>query len=779
MKRLCIIFMVGLLGFGLIVASPSVGLQLPTGSFEISPSTYKKTGTVHCGYLSGKWQVGVKVTSTAFLGYNQQATNFLVSARKSRGAAKAKFEGQARVAALNALKYQSKCDKLPPPKLPTGSFEISSSTYKKSGTVHCGFFSGKWQVGTPVNSTVFLSYKQQATNFLASARKSRGAAKAEFEEQGGIAAINALKHQSKCDKLPTPKLSEQTTPTTSARITPIAFVSTQPATTAPQTSPVTSTATTAPQTSPVTSTATTAPPTSPVTSPATTAPPVTSPPTTINPDTLQFPDSCPTSVETAWDIRNGDGAGELVQALACGESQPLVASGTPIKVGVITPEGPVINFPEYYVGLAAATMHINDNLGGVGANYTSRVPGRPLALIKCRYNALVPSEFGGCVNSLISAQIDVAMVTVNFAGDIEPLADEGIPVLVGTPIFPGDFANAGVRTFGSMGCIPTATALVDYAIRVLQRQSLTVIWGKSAPAIGCYRQGIVTPSDVLSGTETGTSIRRGEAPGFTQVGIPVLTGQVDVRAEANLSLATSASSFGLINQGSECTKFIREMIDAGWSNTSRPLIVIGSCIDKPAWIALGSAVVGAIAIGSQSILNAEDRIGLLNKEYELFSKYMYLYDANNLYVGSGFGAAGYQLTMRFWQAANMAALQGAFSATQVFPALDSMVNHVAFGGGRLSCGNSPAPYASTCDHYAKAYRWNGENFVATGDLFSSMELIGGTQMATDMPRNLYPTTTTTSTTSTTSTTVQTSTTTSTTATSTSTSNQIPTTTSPA
>ncbi|MEY3595951.1 MAG: hypothetical protein RL576_1365, partial [Actinomycetota bacterium] len=63
---------------------------------------------------------------------------------------------------------------------------------------------------------------------------------------------------------------------------------------------------------------------------------------------------CATPLNPALDKKDGAGAALLARAIACGNTNPMKATGSAIKIGLLNPEGPVINFPEYRISAQAA-----------------------------------------------------------------------------------------------------------------------------------------------------------------------------------------------------------------------------------------------------------------------------------------------------------------------------------------------------------------------------------------------------------------------------------------
>ncbi len=576
---------------------------------------------------------------------------------------------------------------------PIGAIRISTITIRSAGGVVCAYRNGSWTVGARVDRKWFVSFRQLATNYTNQARKSRGAARANLERLAGSNALKALNQQSRCSRLKPPVTS-----------TPSENVSTLPVT--PSTNAVaTSTSPNFPESSTNSSTSTS---------------------TTINPDTLVFPDSCSTEVEKAWEVRSGVGAGELVQALACGEVRPVVASGAAIKVGVISLEGsPAADFPEYYTGLEASIAYVNTKLGGVGANLSNGRAGRPIELVKCAVDAINFSSHTTCANALVAANVDIVLSTLTLTDNYRTvLASAGIKEIVGLPLKSSDFLSSPVRSLGSGGCTSLQAAMTDFVARELGASTFSLVMADTPPGVFCYDVGTLAASDVLSGQAQGSSSRRGSLPSFQQTGVKLRPGKADVSTEVATLIGSNAQVYGLAAQGQDCVTVLNELIRRGWSAARTKLVASMDCYDAVNFAALGSSVDGLYLVGAQRLTQAEEQVGLLGKQYEILQKYLDLYVADPTLRAKKFINDGFLLGMRLWQASNIAVLNQPFSGSNLFATIDALVDHAAFGGGRIDCAQ--APYSSACDTSQRAYRYTNGRLVPLGGVFSGLDLLAGT-----------------------------------------------------
>ncbi len=576
---------------------------------------------------------------------------------------------------------------------PAGAIRLSSTTLRTTRGVLCAYRSGRWIAGTRVDRTWFISFRQQATNYATQARKSQGATRANLQRLAGSSALKAVSLDPRCSRLAPPAPTQLTTTSTSTSTT-----STVPGA---QSSPVI-------ESTSSTSTFTTT--------------------TTIDPDKLVFPATCPATVERAWEIRNGVGAGELVQALACGEERALAATGVPIKVGVMTAEGdPAGSFPEYFAGLNASVNYINTRLGGIGADIPGGVPGRPIELVKCAVRAVNPPDHLSCANSLVSANVDLAVSTLLFLDNYRSIfSASGIKEIVGLPLKVSDNSSSNTRSVGSQGCTPLYSGMIDYVTRVVGARSFSLAFANTPPGIFCYDVGAVTAADVITGRVPGDSARRGSKPEFVQTGVKVTSWQANWSSVATAILNSGAELYGLSAYAPDCSNVISKLIENGWSTARTQLILSTDCYDAASFANFGASIDGVLLVGAQTFGLEAERVGLLAKEYELVQKYLALSVSDPALLNAAFIDDGFVLGMRLWQASNAGSQGSPFSGSKLFASIDAFTNQVAFGGGRLSCAKPP--YASVCDLSQRVYRYSNGRLEPVGDGFSGFDLLSGTDL---------------------------------------------------
>ena len=162
--------------------------------------------------------------------------------------------------------------------------------------------------------------------------------------------------------------------------------------------------------------------------------------------------------------------------------KPLKATGEDFLLGAITPEGdPAGSFPEWGVGVKAAVKFINEELGGVGADYKTGKPGRPIKVDLCA-TAISPGDSQRCANEVAAKKPFAAIRNINFFGnDLAILEAAGIMSISASLVTAADWTSAstlGVAAGG--GCVGAHTALVDFMVNDLGKKRIAVPWADTA-----------------------------------------------------------------------------------------------------------------------------------------------------------------------------------------------------------------------------------------------------------------------------------------------------------
>ena len=124
--------------------------------------------------------------------------------------------------------------------------------------------------------------------------------------------------------------------------------------------------------------------------------------------------ACGSSTEAA-------SSGDSAIKFPAGTQAGVKASGTPVKIGIVNPEGgPAISHPESREAAEAAIKYANDNLGGIG--------GHPIEAVICK-SMEDAASVRDCGNQMVEAKVAAVQSTTTGNGDsMAPIITKaGIP----------------------------------------------------------------------------------------------------------------------------------------------------------------------------------------------------------------------------------------------------------------------------------------------------------------------------------------------------------------
>ena len=444
---------------------------------------------------------------------------------------------------------------------------------------------------------------------------------------------------------------------------------------------------------------------------------------------------CATKLKPELDKKMGAGAAFLARAIACGNTNPMKATGKyVIKIGFAVPEGPVVNFTEYRIAALAAVDYINKELGGVGADPATGKAGVPIKLVPCSFNIMVPTEQSACVNSLAESKPALVVSTLSFDDTvIAKYAAAKIPVLVGTPIMPSDFTTPGVFAIGGGGgCLGVHLGMVYYATQILKKKKIALPWAGSAPGIFCFNDLEAKPLDILAGqTQSGkeittTSKLKGSMAGLTYLPIKVPTVAPDVASYAAQITKFDPDVLIYSNQGNLCWDLMTELIKNGWVPGKYPIVLSGACIDLATMAKFGAKINGIVTLGGLSILDPDALTGEYKIDALTYGTKMFTYSKDRKLTGTGFATQGFGVLMFAWQMMNEAMVGGKLDVKKMVTAIKTTNGHRAFGTLSMNCKKALAPYIGVCATEVSASIWDGTSLKAdkANQGFSGLGLVG-------------------------------------------------------
>ena len=427
-----------------------------------------------------------------------------------------------------------------------------------------------------------------------------------------------------------------------------------------------------------------------------------------------------------------------------GQAKPMKATGDPVVIGFQNPEGdPAGTFPEYRQAAEAAVKYINDELGGVGADYKAGKPGRPISLASCKM-AITPADSQRCANELAGKKPFLVISSLNFFGNHFAIYNAAkIPVLVGVPITALDFTSPGVFAIGGGGgCLGAHTALIETLALTLKAKRIAIPWADTPPGVFCYHDLEKKPLEVLAGKHLdGSAIKadgnpdKGSIPDLQHIGVPIKAGQADVTPQATQVLDFKPDAIGFSGQGADCWTLVNSLIKLGWTEAKTPLVMTGSCVDLQKMKETGDAAKGINFIGSggASLSNPSVLSGQAKFEAETYTSRMAKYAEGGAdTAGKGFATQGFSNLMQIWELINE---QAGGDATKIDAAAFAKVlgathNHHQWGATGLNCADAAAnaPYVAVCNSSANLLKWDGTNLVEVRPVFSALHLIKGTDL---------------------------------------------------
>jgi branched-chain amino acid transport system substrate-binding protein len=437
------------------------------------------------------------------------------------------------------------------------------------------------------------------------------------------------------------------------------------------------------------------------------------------------------------------GAQAVADAEAAAAGNPMQAEGEPIVIGFQNPEGdPNGSFPEFTIGAEAAVQYINEELGGVGADYEAGTPGRPIELEVCKM-AIDPADSQRCANELAGAEPFAVISPLNFFGNHFAIYQAaGVPMLIGAPVSINDFTSPNAYAIGDGGgCLGMDTGRLDFMTRVLGLRKIAVGYIDTAPGQVCYNNFDKQVLEVLAGERMDGSAMEadgnsalGTMPDLTHTGVAFAPGGADMTPGVTQLLEFEPDGISFSGQLSDCWTFIDTLTKLGWSANDTPLAMGSGCIDINRLEELGDAAAGITYVGAQSVADPSALTGQLKSEAETYLAKMEQYAEDGAEVASkGFTAQGFGLVMTFWEMANeqVAGDPSALSPDGFSEVMAATDDHHAYLGAGISCadGVDAAPYVAVCSTAVAASEWNGETLETKETDFSGFYLLEGTDLA--------------------------------------------------
>jgi len=346
-----------------------------------------------------------------------------------------------------------------------------------------------------------------------------------------------------------------------------------------------------------------------------------------------------------------------VSAAPAGSFDDDAATGDPVKVGLINPQGgPAINQPEGLAASEAVVKYANEHLGGLG--------GRPIELVVCK-NKEDAASAAACANQMVEAGV-VGVVSTNTSQ-----GDAMAPIITGAGISYTGYNGSSASELTSSpayiwtGAFPgVLTSMAKYAV------------GNGYKDLTLY----VTDAPQIVGGATAIAQPAFDAAGVALDIVPIPIGAPDVTPQVQAGLAKNPGAVAIIGDATVCSATLKAL---GTLGTKADKLVIQPCMDPAVVEAAGDVLEGS------KLLTTSDGTSD-DPEASLFRAVMATYSADTTLGGAT--ETGYQSMLGFIRAA--AAVQGDdITAASVAAAIGSATDVVlpVGHGSTFTCDGKAVP----------------------------------------------------------------------------------------
>ncbi len=315
------------------------------------------------------------------------------------------------------------------------------------------------------------------------------------------------------------------------------------------------------------------------------------------------------------------------------------ASGAPIKVGYITPEGGPISIPAVREGGEAAVQYLNNNAGGIA--------GHKIDLVVCKEHE-EPASATKCANEMVEQKVDVVVSPFGSQGAVMVpiIAKAGLPYVAQAPVSQAEMATPGV--FMLTGGVVAVLAGQATTAAKAGAKKVTLLIGDTGDAASSVK-ALGDPIFKRAGVELNV--------------VTIPTSVADPTPQITAALADKPDAVSILGESGQCTSALKAM------KTVAPDVnkyLISSCIDKSVLDAIGKdSLTGAKAFTTVNV-DADD------PSVELYRTVMAKYAPKA--DPAGLAYLGYQVVMSVAAAGktltgevNAAAVKNAMAATKQVP----------------------------------------------------------------------------------------------------------------
>ncbi|QGP88180.1 ABC transporter substrate-binding protein [Gordonia sp. 135] len=275
-------------------------------------------------------------------------------------------------------------------------------------------------------------------------------------------------------------------------------------------------------------------------------------------------------------------ADDSSESSSAGETSSLpsnAATGDPIKIGFITPEGGAVTTPMVREGGEAAVEYLNNNGGGIG--------GHKIDLVVCKQQE-EPASATKCANQMIEEKVSVVVSPLGAQGAVmlPIVAGAGIPYVAQAPVSQAEMATPG--SFMLSGGIVAVLAGQAATAAKDGLKKVTLIIGDSGDAAASVK-ALGEPMFKQANVELNV------------VTIPV--GAADLTPQITAGLADNPDAVTVLGDTRQCISVLKTLQTVA---PDAKKYLIASCLDKPVLDAVGNEAVSGSKAFTTVNLSSDD-----------------------------------------------------------------------------------------------------------------------------------------------------------------------------
>ncbi|GAA12966.1 ABC transporter substrate-binding protein [Gordonia alkanivorans] len=275
-------------------------------------------------------------------------------------------------------------------------------------------------------------------------------------------------------------------------------------------------------------------------------------------------------------------ADDSSESSSAGETSSLpsnAATGDPIKIGFITPEGGAVTTPMVREGGEAAVEYLNNNGGGIG--------GHKIDLVVCKQQE-EPASATKCANQMVEEKVSVVVSPLGAQGAVmlPIVAGAGIPYVAQAPVSQAEMATPG--SFMLSGGI------------------VAVLAGQAATAA---KDGLKKVTLIIGDSgDAAASVKALGDPMFQRAGVAlnvvtIPTGAADVTPQITAGLADNPDAVSILGDTRQCISVLKTLQTVA---PDAKKYLIASCLDKPVLDAVGNEAVAGSKAFTTVNLSSDD-----------------------------------------------------------------------------------------------------------------------------------------------------------------------------